>query len=116
MTQDATLFCIIISCYRSSANAYVNMQSIVIESPTRIELSVVATTNDLVLYVLTDSLAKPLVVYRYTGITKFKEFTTGVTIPRAQRFNVLKAKVLGKELISLISEGLGGMIIEAKVK
>lgn len=92
------------------------MQSIVIESPTRIELSVVASTNDLVLYALTDTIAKPLVVYRFTGITKFKEFTAGVTIPRAQRLNVLKAKVLGKELISLISDGLGVMIIEAKVK
>lgn len=80
------------------------------------ELSVVASTNDLMLYVLTDSIAKPLVIYRYTGITKFQEFTTGVTIPRAQRMNVLKAKVLGKELISLISEGVGGLIIEAKVK
>lgn len=105
-----------ISCYRSSANAYVNLQSIVIESPTTVELSVVTTTNDLVLYVLTDSVAKPLVVYRYTGITKFKEFTTGVTIPRAQRLNILKAKVLGKELISLISEDLAVMIIEAKLK
>lgn len=102
--------------FRSSAAAYVNIQSIAIELPTKIELSVVSTTNDLVLYVLTDSVTKPLVVYRYTGITKFKEFTTGVTIPRAQRLNVLKAKVLNKELISLISEGLGGMIIEAKVK
>lgn len=92
------------------------MQSIVIESPIKVELSVVVATNDLVLYVLTDSAAKPFVVYRFTGITKFKEFTTGVTIPRAQRMNVLKAKVLGKELISLISEGLGGLIIEAKVK
>lgn len=102
--------------YRSSANAYAHIQSIVIESPIRIELSVVAITDDLVLYVLTDSIAKPLVVYRYTGITKFEEFTTGVTIPRAQRLNVLKAKALGKELISLISDGVGGMIIEAKVK
>lgn len=92
------------------------MQSIVIESPILVELSVVASTNDLVLYALTDTIAKPLVVYRYTGITKFREFTIGVTIPRAQRLNVLKAKVLGKELISLISEGLGGLIIEAKVK
>lgn len=93
-----------------------NIQSIVIESPTVAELSVVSTTNDLVLYVLTDSVAKPFIVYRFTGLTKFKEFTTGVTIPRAQRLNVLKAKVLNKELISLISEGLGGLIIEAKVK
>ncbi len=93
-----------------------HLQSIVIEAPTRVELSVVASTNDLVLYVLTDTIAKPLIVYRYAGITKFQEFTAGVTIPRAQRLNVLKAKVLGKELISLISEGLGGMIIEAKVK
>lgn len=86
-----------------------------IESPTRTELSVVSTTNDLVLYVLTDSVAKPFVVYHYTGITKFKEFITGVTIPRARHLNILKAKVINKELISLISEGLGGMIIEAKI-
>lgn len=64
---------------------------------------------------LADSIAKPLIVYRYTGMTKFKEFATGVTLPRVQRLNVVKAKVLGMELISIISEGIGLMIVEAKI-
>lgn len=65
-----------IEIYESFNDLTFNLvQTIQQKIPRKIEFSILPT-QDLILYALTDNPTQPLIIYKYSGITYFKEFLT----------------------------------------
>ncbi|XP_049294198.1 uncharacterized protein LOC125769507 [Anopheles funestus] len=86
-----------------TANAtFVQHQLILTKLPKQLQFSVLPS-KEMLLYTLTENWLHPLVVYRYEGVTGFREILTTNTIrQKAKRMSVLKLRVAGKELIAIV--------------
>ncbi|XP_053668970.1 uncharacterized protein LOC128719371 [Anopheles marshallii] len=86
-----------------TANAtFVQHQLILTKLPKQLQFSVLPS-KELLLYTLTENWLHPLVVYRYEGVTGFREILTTNTIrQKAKRISVLKLRLARKEIIAIV--------------
>uniref|UniRef100_A0A182Q8K7 Uncharacterized protein n=1 Tax=Anopheles farauti TaxID=69004 RepID=A0A182Q8K7_9DIPT len=86
-----------------SPNAtFVQHQLILTKLPKQLQFSVLPS-RELLLYTLTENWLHPLVVYRYEGVTGFREILTTNTIrQKAKRLSVLKLRLARKELVAIV--------------
>lgn len=75
--------------YRSAHGSYEHIQTIQVDIPTQIEIATVHASGELVLYMLTENRIRPLIVFKYTGITLFREFFVATTLPLGRRFRLI---------------------------
>uniref|UniRef100_A0A182Y9F7 Uncharacterized protein n=1 Tax=Anopheles stephensi TaxID=30069 RepID=A0A182Y9F7_ANOST len=86
-----------------TANAtFAQHQLILTKLPKQLQFSVLPS-KDMLLYTLTENWLHPLVVYRYEGVTGFREILTTNTIrQKAKRMSVLKLRLARKEIIAIV--------------
>lgn len=63
---------LIFSRFNIHTNQFEHWETVLVNAPLHVEFSVLPT-DELVLYVLTDSVTEPLIVYQYEGISGFKK-------------------------------------------
>lgn len=81
---------------------FVQHQLILTKLPKQLQLSVLPS-KEMLLYTLTENWLHPLVVYRYEGVTGFREILTTNTIrQKAKRMSVLKLRLARKEIIAIV--------------
>uniref|UniRef100_A0A182PP15 Uncharacterized protein n=1 Tax=Anopheles epiroticus TaxID=199890 RepID=A0A182PP15_9DIPT len=81
---------------------FVQHQLILTKLPKQLQFSVLPS-KELLLYTLTENWLHPLVVYRYEGVTGFREVLTTNTIrQKAKRLSVLKLRLARKEIIAIV--------------
>lgn len=68
---------------------YEHVQRIALDVPVQVEIRTTAASQELVLYALTESHARPFVVYKYTGVTLFRQWFVASTLPIGRQFRVL---------------------------
>ncbi|XP_055704200.1 uncharacterized protein LOC129802424 isoform X2 [Phlebotomus papatasi] len=91
-----------VEIFRLIGKEFVHFQNIRIESPVRLQFSILPT-GEFVLYVLTSNPAQPLIVYKYSGISGFRQFAIALTIPRGNRLSVIKIPKFSKEFVAVLS-------------
>ncbi|XP_050067709.1 uncharacterized protein LOC126556488 [Anopheles maculipalpis] len=86
-----------------TANAtFAQHQLILTKLPKQLQFSVLPS-NEMLLYTLTQNWLHPLVVYRYEGVTGFREILTTNTIrQKAKRMSVLKMRLARKEIVAIV--------------
>uniref|UniRef100_A0A182N2V7 VWFD domain-containing protein n=1 Tax=Anopheles dirus TaxID=7168 RepID=A0A182N2V7_9DIPT len=86
-----------------SPNAtFVQHQLILTKLPKQLQFSVLPS-RELLLYTLTENWLHPLVVYRYEGVTGFREILTTNTIrQKAKRLSLLKLRLARKEVVAIV--------------
>lgn len=57
--------------------------------PVQSELATDGATQELVLYILTENLVRPLVVYKFAGIEGFRQFFVATTLPSSRSLSLL---------------------------
>lgn len=101
---------------RSWGGSYEHVQTIQVDIPAQIEITNVHGSGELVLYMLTESRIRPFVVFKYTGVTLFREFFVATTLPLGRRFRVFgptnDADPGSTELIAVIGSEQNVDIIE----
>ncbi|XP_052901002.1 uncharacterized protein LOC128307276 [Anopheles moucheti] len=81
---------------------FVQHQLILTKLPKQLQFSVLPS-KEMLLYTLTENWLHPLVVYRYEGVTGFREILTTNTIrQKAKRMSVLKLRLARKEIIAIV--------------
>ncbi|XP_058458977.1 uncharacterized protein LOC131435292 [Malaya genurostris] len=97
-------------------STFTHYQTILRKQPKQIKFSVIPSTDDLMLYTLSDDSSHPLVIYRYEGVAGFREFLTCNTLRTSgKQLSVLKLDYNQRELLALIGER-GTDLIEAIIK
>ncbi|KFB50075.1 AGAP011897-PA-like protein [Anopheles sinensis] len=83
-------------------STFTQHQLILTKVPKQLQFSVLPS-NELLLYTLTENWLHPLVVYRYEGVTGFREVLTSNTIrQKAKRLSVLKFRQARKEIVAIV--------------
>ncbi|XP_052862925.1 uncharacterized protein LOC128269484 [Anopheles cruzii] len=86
----------------SANGTFAQHQLILTKLPKQLKFSVLPT-KELLLYTLTENWLHPLVVYRYEGVTGFREVLTSNTIrQQAVRLSVLKFRAARKEIVAIV--------------
>ncbi|XP_053679007.1 uncharacterized protein LOC128729376 [Anopheles nili] len=86
----------------SANTTFVQHQLILTKLPKQLQFSVLPS-RELVLYTLTENWLHPLVVYRYEGVTGFREILTTNTIrQKAKRLSVLKMRLAQTEIVAIL--------------
>uniref|UniRef100_A0A182WDY6 Uncharacterized protein n=1 Tax=Anopheles minimus TaxID=112268 RepID=A0A182WDY6_9DIPT len=81
---------------------FVQHQLILTKLPKQLQFSVLPS-KEMLLYTLTENWLHPLVIYRFEGVTGFREILTTNTIrQKAKRMSVLKLRLARKELIAIV--------------
>ncbi|XP_055589316.1 uncharacterized protein LOC129741603 isoform X2 [Uranotaenia lowii] len=90
----------------SQANGtFSKYQTILSKVPRQIQLSVLPTASELMLYALKDDPFHPLVIYRYEGVAGFREHLTSKTLrTTSKRLAVVKLERNQRELLALVAD------------
>lgn len=92
-----------IEIYRNSnGSLYELFQTIKINTPLNVKFTRLAS-NDILLYVLTESPGHSLIVYKYFGAAGFKEYISSSIIPKGKRMTVIKLPDQS-ELLAIVTE------------
>lgn len=84
---------------------FTKYQTIMAKEPKQIRFSVVTPTADLMLYTLCASRFHPLVIYRYEGVSGFKQYLKSNTLrTSANRLKVLKMDRSQGEMLALLGD------------
>uniref|UniRef100_A0A182T105 Uncharacterized protein n=1 Tax=Anopheles maculatus TaxID=74869 RepID=A0A182T105_9DIPT len=86
-----------------TANAtFAQHQLILTKLPKQLQFSILPS-KEMLLYTLTENWLHPLVVYRYEGVTGFREILTTNTIrQKAKKISVLKLRLARKEIVAIV--------------
>lgn len=79
---------------------YTFIQSIEAKHIIDTKFSVIATSKDLLLYVLTADLRNPFSGYIYRGVLNFQKYLTPINFKPAKRFDLISMQEHGKYFIS----------------
>lgn len=100
--------------YRNST--FVRYQTILTKLPKQMLFSVIPSSAELMLYTLTENPFHPLVMYRYEGVSGFREYlTSNVLRVNSNRMTVVKLDRNQRELLALITDK-DATFIEAAIK
>lgn len=97
---------------------YEHVQRIAIDVPIRVEITSVTASGELVLFALTESVLRPMVVYKYAGVMFFRPFFEAVTLPPAREFRLLGQRAAadsarGEDLVAVLGADGSVHVIES---
>ncbi|XP_055631057.1 uncharacterized protein LOC129771448 [Toxorhynchites rutilus septentrionalis] len=100
-------------------STFVPFQTILTKVPKQIQFSVIPSVVEMMLYTLNANPFHPFVVYRYEGVSGFREYLTSNVLrldPGVNRLSVLKLNGGQRELVALVAPNKEIVFIEAVIK
>ncbi|XP_036333642.1 uncharacterized protein LOC118744618 [Rhagoletis pomonella] len=95
-----------IEIYRSiNSTHFDHMQSLDCVDPIQFSFSKIALTDDLLLYVLGQSIVAPLTIYQYKGVLGFKRIVGASTLAVGQAYKILDLENATKPMVMLMNDG-----------
>ncbi|XP_058829286.1 uncharacterized protein LOC131688788 [Topomyia yanbarensis] len=86
-------------------STFTQYQIILTKVPKQIKFSVIPSTDDLMMYTLSENSFAPLVIYRYMGVSGFREYLKSNTLRTdGKRMSVLKLDHNQRELLALVGD------------
>ena len=92
-----------------------HLQSLEIYTPVQAEFTIIEETGDLLLYILTDYSAQPLLIYHYKGLIGFDKIVEGSTISKGFSLNPIHLRNCERNFIAIVVKG-GVTFIESVIK
>lgn len=80
-----------VSRFNVHTKQFEHWATLLVNAPIQVEFSVLPT-DELVLYVLTDSVTEPFIVYQYEGISGFKKKIVASHVPKSNQMRQFTTK------------------------